>query len=284
MKSLEVSESSRIDGFIAKSQNVSRSFVKVLLDQGKVSLNDEVIYKPSTNVNAGDVIKLDFEHTELKDIPEIEIEILYEDDDCLVLNKPIGVLTHSKGAFNPEATVSTFIRQFTTGMEDNRGGIVHRLDRVTSGVLICAKHEKALDWLQKQFSSRKTKKIYNAVVSGILDPEEAQIDMPIERNPKKPQTFRVGPNGKPATTVYRVIETNGKHSLVELAPVTGRTHQLRVHMTQIGHPIVGDVLYGGEEADRTYLHALTLEITLLNKQKKAFTAPLPQSFSDMLEA
>ncbi len=274
-----VQESGRIDGIIAASQSLSRSFVKVLLDQGKVSVDGKIIYKPSVKVHEGDSIALDFEPTAIEDIPEIDLEILYQDDDCLVVNKPVGVLTHSKGAFNPEATVSTFIRQFTTGMEDNRGGIVHRLDRVTSGVIICAKNEKALTFLQKQFAERKTQKTYNAVVPSKLEQEAALIDMPIERNPKKPQTFRVGPNGKTASTKYKVLKAGPTHSLVELQPVTGRTHQLRVHLAQIGHPIVGDVLYGGEEADRTYLHALSLEITLPNGELKTFTAPLPKSFN-----
>lgn len=275
--------SGRIDAVISKTQDLSRSFVSTLLDQGKVKLNSKTIYKPSTKIAEGDNIILDFEHTQLKDIPEIKLEIIYQDDDCLVVNKPEGILTHSKGAFNPEATVSTFIRKYTVGMEDNRGGIVHRLDRVTSGLLICAKNESSLNWLQKQFSDRKTIKTYIAVVEGLLDPEEAQIEMPIERNPKKPQTFRVGPNGKNAITKYHVIETNGKHSLVELKPVTGRTHQLRVHMAQLGHPIVGDTLYGGQKADRVYLHALSLEIEIPSHEQKKFISPLPQSFNDILE-
>lgn len=276
---LNVEDASRLDAAIAKDQALSRSFVNVLLDQGKVSVNGKVVYKPSIKVKPRDVVELDYQPSELQDIPEIDIEILYQDDDCLVVNKPAGVLTHSKGVFNPEATVSTFIRQFTTGMEDNRGGIVHRLDRITSGVLICAKNEQALVKLQKQFSDRKTKKVYNAVIVGTLDPPEATIDMPIERNPKKPQTFRVGPNGKPAQTHYKILKSGEQYSLVELRPVTGRTHQLRVHLAQLDHPIVGDTLYGGEPAERTFLHALSLEITLPNGERKTFTAPLPPEFS-----
>lgn len=282
MQEFTAEEAKRLDACVAGQHELSRSFVNVLLDQGKVTVNGNVVYKPSTKVHPGDVIVLDYQPTELHDIPEINLEILYQDDDCVVINKPIGVLTHSKGAFNPEATVSTFIRQFTIGMEDNRGGIVHRLDRVTSGVLICAKHEKALLWLQKQFADRKTKKVYNAVVSGTPEPSEASIDMPIQRNPKKPQTFRVGPNGKIAVTNYKVLQSGENHSLVELRPITGRTHQLRVHLSQIGHPIVGDVLYDGEPADRTYLHALSLEITLPNGQQQTFSAPLPAEFNAII--
>ena len=277
-------ETIRLDAHVAKELGLSRSFVSVLIDQGKISVDGKAIYKASSKIHPGDVIVADYQPSNLQDIPEIQLDIIYQDDDCLVINKPAGVLTHSKGAFNPEATVSTFIRQFTTGMEDNRGGIVHRLDRVTSGLLICAKNSDALAYLQKQFSERKAKKVYNAVVTGVLDPAEATIDMPIERNPKKPQTFRVGPNGKIATTHYKVLaEENGK-SLVELRPVTGRTHQLRVHLAQIEHPIIGDVLYGGAPADRTYLHALSLEITIPSGERKTFVAPLPPEFHAILEA
>ncbi len=276
-------DSSRLDVFVASQiEDASRSFVSTLCDQGKVSINGTTIYKTSTKVHGGDKVEVDYEALTALDIPEINLDVLYEDDDCLVVVKPEGILTHSKGAFNPEATVSTFIRSRTTGMNDNRGGIVHRLDRVTSGLLICAKNEASLDWLQKQFADRKVQKTYMAVVSGIPEQPEAIIEMPIERNPKKPQTFRVGPNGKKAKTQYKIIDSNDEYSLVELLPTTGRTHQLRVHMSQIGHPIVGDVLYGGIPADRTYLHALSLELTLPNKEHKKFTAPLPSSFNDML--
>lgn len=283
MSQFQAEDSGRLDGVIAKHQGVSRSFVNVLFDQGKVTLNGKVVYKTSTIVHPEDTIGLDYSPTATEDIPSITLEILYEDDDCLVVVKPSGVLTHSKGVFNPEASVSTFIRPYTTGMEDNRGGIVHRLDRITSGLLICAKNENALKLLQDQFAERKAKKTYIAVVQGTLNEPEAIIDMPIERNPKKPQTFRVAPNGKKAQTAYKVLKTNDKYSLVELRPTTGRTHQLRVHLSQLDHPIVGDVLYGGKPFDRTYLHALSLELTLPNKEHKTFIAPLPQSFNKLVK-
>ena len=277
-------EPSRLDVFVTKQiPGASRSFVSSLCDQGKVSLNGTVVYKTSAKVKDGDHVHVAFDKKEADEVPEIKLDIIYEDDDCLVVIKPEGVLTHSKGVFNPEATVSSFIRPYTTGMQDNRGGIVHRLDRVTSGLLICAKHEKALDWLQKQFADRKVTKEYIAVVEGIPEMDEANIDMPIERNPKKPQTFRVGPNGKKAETYYKVLSHSDTHSLVSLKPLTGRTHQLRVHMQQIGHPILGDVLYGAQPADRTYLHAQSLTVTLPNGTTKTFTAPLPQSFNDRID-
>jgi 23S rRNA pseudouridine1911/1915/1917 synthase len=165
----------------------------------------------------------------------------------------------------------------------DRAGIVHRLDRATSGIMICAKTPEAMSWLQKQFSLRKVKKIYMAIVSGTPAQPEAIIDMPIERNPKKPQTFRAGPNGKSAVTVYKVLEANQNLSLLELKPTTGRTHQLRVHLKQLNLPILGDSLYEGAKADRLYLHAFSLEITLLNKQRMVFNAPLPPDFKRLMK-
>jgi 23S rRNA-/tRNA-specific pseudouridylate synthase len=111
---------------------------------------------------------------------------------------------------------------------------------------------------------------------------EAIIDMPIERNPKKPQTFRVGPGGKHAVTAYRVLKTNGRLSLLELKPETGRTHQLRVHLAQLGHPILGDELYGGPHAPRLFLHAQSLELTLPSRERKVFTVPAPAEFKEQL--
>jgi len=150
--------------------------------------------------------------------------------------------------------------------------------------MICAKTPEALSWLQKQFATRNVKKTYAAVISGQLSPEEAIIDMPIERNPKAPATFRVGPQGKHAKTAYKTVQTSQKYSLVELKPETGRTHQLRVHLNHLHHPIVGDSLYGGEAADRLYLHAEKLEITLLkDHERKVFEVPIPKQFKEKLK-
>ena len=284
MLELVVTEvTSRLDVFVAANiEDASRSFVSTLCDQGKVSVNGKVIYKVSTKVHVGDTVQVDYDSTAAVEVPEINLDILYEDEDCLVVVKPEGVLTHSKGLYNPEATVSTFIRPYTKGMNDNRGGIVHRLDRVTSGLLICAKNEKSLAWLQKQFSDRKVKKTYVAVVEGELNPPKAIIDLPIERNPKKPQTFRVGANGKTAKTTYQVLGSNDNYSLIELTPETGRTHQLRVHMAYVGHPILGDLFYGGSPSNRVYLHAYQLELTLPNKTHKEFICPIPKQFKEIV--
>ena len=276
-------QNKRLDVFVAENYTkLSRSTIKKLCDQHKVLVNGNE-KKSKYTVKENDVVTVNYDSNSLKDIPFIDIPIIYVDDDCLVINKPLGILTHSKGAFNPEATVAMFIEsKLGKKYTGERAGIVHRLDRATSGVMICAKTPKAMSWLQKQFSTRNVKKSYLAVINGQLDPSEAIIDMPIERNPKKPQTFRVGSNGKSAQTTYETIYSNEDHSLVKLTPQTGRTHQLRVHLKHLGHPIVGDTFYEGEPAERLYLHASRLEITLPNKQRKVFNVPEPPEFKMLI--
>ncbi len=229
-----------------------------------------------------DTVEIDHDEAEFAKVPQIDLPVLYEDTDCVVIIKPEGLLSHSKGAFNPEATVATWLRGRLRSMEGERAGIVHRLDRATSGVMICAKTPEAHAWLQKQFSQRRVKKTYTAIINRQFDSPAFIIDMPLERNPKQPQTFRVGPNGKPAQTAVQTMLVTDQHSLVELKPHTGRTHQLRVHMAHLKRPIVGDTLYSGDVAERLFLHAHTLELTLPNRDRRIFEAPVPESFNDFL--
>ncbi len=142
------------------------------------------------------------------------------------------------------------------------------------------KNDETASMISKQFTDRTTKKTYAAVVSGIPDPEKAKIDLPIGRNPSAPSTFRVDASGKVAETIYEVQEVSDTHALLTLKPRTGRTHQLRVHMAYVGTPILGDVVYGKEKADRMYLHAYKLEITLPGGVRKVFEAPVPASFHE----
>lgn len=274
----------RLDVFVAAQMpQLSRSFIQKLCEEGRVTVNGEV-EKTGYKLRHNDSVSVKYDESEYGRVDEIDLPVLYEDENCIVINKPTGVLTHALGVHGNEASVASFLRNKVTGMDGDRAGIVHRLDRLTSGVIIGAKNQHALSLLQKQFSQRKVKKTYVAVVEGHLDPQEAVIDMPIERNPKAPATFRVGSNGKEARTGYTVLEAGEKYSLLELKPETGRTHQLRVHLAKVGHPIVGDPLYGkGKYEDRLFLHALSLEITLPGGERKIFTAPLPDEFRDQLE-
>ncbi len=277
-------EGERVDAFLALVANEhSRSFWQKRCEAGDVTVNGKIA-KASHKLQPDDVVE-----AALPSVPtfaEQMLPILYEDDDVIVINKPAGVLTHAKGAESHEFTVAEFVRPRTTdGIDTNRPGIVHRLDRGTSGVIIAAKNPEAKRWLQGQFSKRNVKKTYLALIEGHLREPEAILRLPIERNPKKPQTFRVSANGKPAETSYKVEKSYKDFELVELKPYTGRTHQLRVHLTYLDHPIVGDVFYGHEapKLGRMFLHAHSLELTLPSRERKVFTAPLPPELHNYLK-
>lgn len=276
---------SRLDQYVIRERpNLSRAYATRLIKEGRVLVNGQS-NKPGYKLRKDDTIHIDYNEADEPAIPDIDLPIIYEDEDCVVINKPAGVLTHNKGVRFIEATVASFIQKRARAMDGARPGIVHRLDRATSGVIICAKTPEALSWLQRQFHDRAVQKHYAAIIAGVMEPRSAMIDMPIERNPKAPATFRVGANGKTAQTYYETVATSddGNYSLLELQPKTGRTHQLRVHTAYRGHPIVGDVLYDGQTADRLYLHAHTLHITLPNGQRKTFEAPIPPEFHAMLK-
>lgn len=262
--------------------NFSRSFWQKQFEKNRISTNGQML-KPSSKLSEGDLVTIDIP----KNISEaIDFPIIYEDKDIIVINKPRGILTHAKGVIAEEFTVADFMRSRTTdGLETNRPGIVHRLDRDTSGLLVCAKHTEAKTWLQKQFSERKVKKTYVALLKGILQPNHAILKLPIERNPKSPQTFRVSATGKPSETEYEVIEYFNNNTLVRLKPLTGRTHQLRVHMLYLNTPIVGDKLYENPKTkSNLFLHAEELELTIpSNHERKIFQSPLPSELQQELK-
>lgn len=270
----------RADIFVAKNYpRFTRSALEQLFDYGSVTLAGKQL-KPAHKLRSGETVAVDEQLLNRQPEP-IDLPVIYEDDDVLVVNKPAGLLSHSKGALNLEATVASFIKLRLTdkSLDGNRAGIVHRLDRATSGVIITAKNQAALHWLQKQFSLKRVKKTYLAVVEGTPEPAEAIIDAPIARNPKKPQTFHVNQAGKPSQTKYKLLKSVQKaakqFALVELQPQTGRTHQIRIHLAYIHHPVVGDRIYG-HAGDNLMLHSSSLELTLPGRKRMTFAAPLPE--------
>lgn len=276
----------RADIFLAgKYPDFTRSSLERLFEQANISIDGQAI-KPSHKMKRSDKISVD--EAILRQEPEqISLPIVYEDDDVIVIDKPEGVLSHSKGVMNEESTVASFIKpNLSSELTGNRAGIVHRLDRATSGLIIVAKNQAAQKRLQMQFSQRKTKKTYTAIVEGVPELTEAVIEAPIGRNPKKPQTFRVNVDGKSASTQYKVLKSfergGNEYSELELKPQTGRTHQLRVHLKYAGHPIVGDRLYG-QPGEHLYLHASQLELTLPSSERKVFSSPLPKYFLEFLK-
>lgn len=255
---------------------ISRSLWQKYIKAGYVSVNNKVATTPKFEVDETDEIALNLPEKEQTDV---DLPILYEDDDVIVVNKPSGLLTHAKGGLSDEPTVAEIIRPKTSFATDtDRPGIVHRLDRDTSGLLIIAKNPESAAHLQRQFAERTAKKTYIAITDGRPKLNAAKIDLPIGRNPSAPSTFRIDPNGKPAQTTYYVLAENDTQSLVELKPTTGRTHQLRVHLAHLNAPILGDRVYGKSSDCRMMLHAQKLEITLPSGERKVFEATIPDEF------
>lgn len=269
-----ISDKKRLDGELARRYpETSRSTWQKYIKAGHVSINGTVV--TSTKHEVTDVDAISINTPDAPDFSDKDLPILYIDDNVIVINKPIGVLSHAKGVLSDEFTVAEFFRRYSSYNADtNRPGIIHRLDRDTSGVMIGARNLETATMLQKQFADRKTKKTYFAVLNGVPKLDKANIDLPIARNPTAPSTFRVDGKGKSALTRYEVIARDDKHALVKLQPQTGRTHQLRVHMAYINTPILGDKVYG-KSAARLYLHAYSLEITIPSGNRTTFTAPLP---------
>ena len=255
---------------------ISRNLWQKYIKAGYVSVNNKVATTPKFEVDETDEIALNLPEKEQADV---DLPILYEDDDVIVVNKPSGLLTHAKGGLSDEPTVAEIIRPKTSFATDtDRPGIVHRLDRDTSGLLIIAKNPESAAHLQRQFAERTAKKTYIAITDGKPKLNAAKIDLPIGRNPSAPSTFRIDPNGKPAQTTYHVLAENDAQSLVELKPTTGRTHQLRVHLAHLNAPILGDRVYGKSSDCRMMLHAQKLEITLPSGERKVFEATIPDEF------
>ncbi|HIA91751.1 TPA: RluA family pseudouridine synthase [Candidatus Saccharibacteria bacterium] len=265
----------RIDAYLAAEQSqLSRSSWRKLIDSGNVMVNEQLI-KAKYEIQAGDVITFSIPK---KQESAPEISIIYEDEDVLVIDKPAGVLVHSKGGLHTEQTVVDVFRDKLPSDDTNRPGVVHRLDRDTSGVMILAKNNDTKTYLQKQFQNRTVQKEYVAVCEGVFKDNDFLIDAAIRRSIKNPGRFVVDPNGKPAQTTVRVMQTRNGKTLVRLLPKTGRTHQLRVHLKHLHAPIVGDRLYG-KESDRLLLHAHKLSIAIHHGDHRTFESKIPESFT-----
>lgn len=267
----EKPKTTRLDHYLVKNYpDINRSNIQKFIKAGLATVNDKIVTKPNYQITEQDKITFTPPEIKAKNLPNLET--IYEDENVLVVNKPAGLLSMSKGEYNPEPTLEDY------------GLLVHRLDRDTSGVVILAKNEPTQKLLRKQFQDRKAHKTYLAVVAGHPENDEANIDLPIARNYKHPTTFLVQAGGKESQTYYKVLEKSEHYSLLELKPTTGRTHQLRVHLKYIGTPILGDRVYGDESsASRLMLHAKELEITIPDGQRKVFSAKIPPLFTKILK-
>lgn len=213
-------------------------------------------------------------------------KILYKDTDVIVVNKPPGLLTHSVNMGNDESVASLFAHEINE-VESQRAGIVHRLDKDTSGVMILARNTAAKTFLQKQFQERKVNKHYLALIDGHIKPEQARLELPLKRSSKQPQKMIVHSTGKPAVSEYKVLKYYSGHSYIDMHILTGRTHQIRAQLAYLGHSVTQDKLYGHFVANdllkRQFLHAYSLGITLPDGENKVFQAPLAQDLQIYLE-
>ncbi|MCI1901214.1 MAG: RluA family pseudouridine synthase [Bifidobacteriaceae bacterium] len=261
--------SRRFDVAISKMLGVSRAKAGTLIADNEVSLIGRSFDK-STHLNATDMISLDIEEHPAPEEPESsQMEILYEDEDVVVVDKPVGVAAHASIGWSGPTVLGSLLKRgvhITELGAANRRGIVSRLDVGTSGVMLVCKSDLAYVEMRRQFSQHEVVKIYHALAQGNLDQEKATIDAPIGREKGADFRFTVTPVGKPAITHYDVVERFDEATLVKVNLETGRTHQIRVHFSSIGHPLVGDPLYGANPRlgahlglERQWLHAMSLE-------------------------
>ncbi len=294
----EVNEKIRLDAYISKQmQDLSRSMIQKLLEENKINVNGKS-EKPAYKVQNGDIIEINIEEPkevkiEAQDIP---LDIIYEDEDILVVNKQKGLVVHPANG-NPDGTlvnaVMAHCKDSLSGIGGElRPGIVHRLDKDTSGLLIIAKNDKAHIQMSNQIKNREVKKTYIALVRGTIAENEATINMPIGRSTKDRKKMAVTKSGKEAVTHFKVLNRyttdKGSYTLLEIKIDTGRTHQIRVHMAEIGHPVIGDAVYSNGKnefgVEGQCLHAKRLEFThpITGKEMK-LQAPLPEYFKNIIE-
>ena len=269
----ENSEGLRIDIFLAEIlPDISRSKIQKGVKEGHVKVNN-IRVKASYALKIGDIIEFEFTTNDEQLIqPEnIPLEIIWEDENMAVINKPSGMLTHPTTTEQSGTLVNALLFKYGENLSDLNGnfrrGIVHRLDRNTSGLLMIAKNNKTHEFLVNEIKNKNFVKKYLAVVKGVLEKDNFEINAPIGRNPNQPQKQCIRDDGKESLTLVRVLERLENATLVELTLITGRTHQIRVHMAHIGHPVYNDTLYGfGKIKIKT-------EEQVLQSYKLEFTKP-----------
>ncbi|MFJ5105753.1 MULTISPECIES: RluA family pseudouridine synthase [unclassified Glutamicibacter] len=267
----------RLDAYISRSLQIPRTLASSLCKDSQIQVNGRTIAK-SLKIKTGDQLVVTIppqaDPLEIKVEKVEELKIIADDDDYVVIDKPVGVAAHPSPGWVGPTVVGALMAEgynITTSGAAERQGIVHRLDVGTSGLMVVAKTERAYTELKRAFKERTPKKIYHAVVQGLPDPLEGTIDAPIGRHPGHDWKFAVLDGGRDSVTHYKVIEAFGRASLVEVQLETGRTHQIRVHFSAFGHPCAGDQTYG---ADPKLGAALGLTRQWLHAKRLGFTHPV----------
>lgn len=290
MKIILVEEKSdiRIDKYLIDILNMSRSKIQKLIEDNKILINDNIV-KSSHIVRVDDEIKIEDIVEEAIDVLPIkmDLDILYEDEYLLVINKPSGMVVHPAIGHINDTLVNGLMYHFNLSNSNNRAGIVHRIDKDTSGLLLVAKDDDTHLYLSKQIQERKVNRIYLALVSGIINHDTGTIDAPIGRDYKDRKKMAVTEvNSKIAVTNFKVLKKYKTATLVECKLETGRTHQIRVHMNYIGHPIINDSVYGKKNVINDYgqmLHAKTLGfIHPKTNEYMEYTVEPEKEFTDIL--
>lgn len=295
----------RLDKFLAVHlPKFSRTRFQELIKAGDVSVNGKIVMKTGFSLKSGDKVFLPEEKYEVDEKefvvdpdPKIPLDIVYEDKDIVVLNKQPGLIVHPTPNYRHHTLANALVAHYPkiagVGESPLRPGIVHRLDKDTSGLMVIAKTQKAFMFLKNQFVGRTISKTYLALAEGIPEKKEGVIQFQIRPSTsnrlKKVAMKKLDKSGKKsvraAETNYKIREIVGKnYSLIEAMPKTGRTHQIRVHLSAIGHPVVGDVMYGAKmtDAKRQMLHAYRLEFTSPKGRRLKLEAPMPKDMADMI--
>lgn len=285
-------EKGRIDKYLAeKLKEASRSQIQGWIKEELVSVNKESV-KANYKIQPDDEIQIDVpEPVEIDAEPEdIPIDIIYQDSDVAVINKPQGMVVHPSVGHYSGTLVNALLYHIKdlSGINGKiRPGIVHRIDKDTSGLLMVAKNDQAHEILAEQLKDKKAKREYVALVHGVIPHEKGTIDAPIGRDPKNRKKYAVVDNGKPSVTHFEVIERFTDYTLVKLVLETGRTHQIRVHMDYIGHPLAGDPMYGPRKTlkgNGQFLHAKSLGFTHpTTGEEKYFETPIPPVFEETID-
>ncbi|MCK9595135.1 MAG: RluA family pseudouridine synthase [Candidatus Omnitrophica bacterium] len=280
-----------LDFFLGEKLGLSRTAVKSLIDSGCVILSGEPAKKAHQKVKAGDVYLVAIEEKKPSSVcaEDIPLEVVYEDNDLAVINKPGGLVVHPAPGNREHTLVNALMHRFKSLSDINpeRAGIVHRLDKETSGLLVIAKNNVSHLGLAKQFAEHSIKRRYVALVKGKMEFEENVIELPIARDPQRREAMAVnyGKNSRYARTRYRALKRTKEYSFLELEPFTGRTHQLRVHLSYVGHPILGDRKYGrNNEFPRLALHARVLGfVHPVSGKSLEFSCAIPVEFTELIE-
>ena len=287
---LEVKENDiRLDTYIAKELDISRSKIKKLLDEDKILVNGKV-EKASYKVCVGDNIlvndELDF-NIDIKG-EDIPLDIIYENDDLLVINKASGMVVHPAPGNYSGTLVNALLGKYELSNDKIRPGIVHRLDKDTSGLMLVAKNDWAHDKLSKMIKEKSVKRVYLALVDGVINHDTGTIEAPIGRDPKDREKMMVtDENSKEARTNFKVLKRYKKHTLIECILDTGRTHQIRVHMKYIGYPVTNDPLYGKcfNKEFGQMLHSKEIDFNNPRDNKRIhFEVDAPSEFYEILNS